>query len=95
MSSGIVKDMVPELIERIAKNPEIRVEEVLKDMETISEDEIRKIVKKIISGKREILEMHNPEKVYMGLVMKEIRGRAPGAVVMKIVAEEVRKAGSG
>jgi Glu-tRNA(Gln) amidotransferase subunit E-like FAD-binding protein len=68
-----------------------KVSEVLKSAETISEKELRNIIREIIKKNPQALKAPRPEKALMGLVMKEIRGRAPGSLVMKILTEEIKK----
>lgn len=55
----------------------------------LSQEEIREIVQKIISG----LEDKSPKNFgqVMGQVMKEVQGRAEGKIVSQIVKEELNK----
>lgn len=68
-----------------------KVSEVLKAEEALSEADVREIVRNVIRKNPGALKAPRPEKALMGLVMKEIGGRAPGQLVMKILAEEIKK----
>ncbi len=57
----------------------------------LSEEEVRKIVKSVISKNKDALAKHNAEQILMGEAMKEVRGKAPGSLVMKILNEEMGK----
>lgn len=87
------KDSVPEVLKQLSRSPGETVSGLVKQFQKggIGGDELRDAIVKIIESKKEILQMHNPENVYMGLVMKELRGKAPGSAVMRILSEEVKK----
>jgi len=59
--------------------------------ETISEDDIRKTINKILESKKELLNDERAFKMLMGLVMKEFKGKADGSLVSKILKEEIKK----
>lgn len=56
----------------------------------VSETEVRKIVKSVIEKNRDVLNKNRPENILMGLIMKETRGKIPGALIMKILKEELK-----
>ncbi len=68
-------------------------EKIASSMETLSDSDIRNIVEKAIKENKDALGKHNAANIIMGLAMKEIKGKAPGNTVMKIIQEELRKAG--
>ncbi len=91
-SSPLPKEAVIDLMKVMAKEPAKPVKELAKAGSGMSEGEVRAVVKKVISEKKELLGQHNAEKALMGLVMKEVRGKAPGSLVMKILKEEIGQA---
>ncbi len=56
----------------------------------LSEQELRKIVKEVISKNKDALQKHNPVGILMGEVMKQARGKADGKLVAKILGEEIK-----
>ncbi|MFH1294682.1 MAG: Glu-tRNA(Gln) amidotransferase subunit GatE [Candidatus Aenigmatarchaeota archaeon] len=88
-TNPLPKEGVLELLKNMAKEPEKPVKELAGTSGMLTETDIRKIVKKVISSKKELLGQHNADKMLMGLVMKEVRGKASGALVMKILKEEM------
>ncbi len=58
----------------------------------LSEDFLRKIIREVISKNKDALKKHNPEQILMGEVMKEVKGKAPGSLVIKILRQEVGRA---
>ncbi len=84
------KEGIMDLMKQMVENPSKKIEELASDKDVMDEEEVRKIVKKIISEKSDILKQYNAEKIFMGLIMKEIRGRASGALVIKILREEMK-----
>jgi len=78
------------LMRDMAGNPEKPVKDLAAGS-GMSETEVRAVVKKVISEKKDLLGKFNAEQMLMGLVMKEVRGRASGAVVMKLLKEETNR----
>lgn len=56
----------------------------------LSGNELRKIVKDTISKNKDVLGKHNAEQILMGEVMKAVRGRVAGKVVLDIIREELK-----
>ncbi|MBU0530221.1 MAG: hypothetical protein KKC05_00970, partial [Nanoarchaeota archaeon] len=56
----------------------------------ISDTDVRKIVRSVIEKNKGVLTKNRPENILMGLIMKEARGKIPGAVIMKILKEELK-----
>jgi len=82
----ITKDGLLELLGNAAKGGEIKI-----GSSGLGEEEVTEIIRNVIKSNPEALKAQNPEKAVMGLVMKEIRGRAPGALVMKILSGLIGK----
>jgi Glu-tRNA(Gln) amidotransferase subunit E-like FAD-binding protein len=83
------KDKVIELLSNVALCKELKIE--LKSGAGFGEAEVRELIKDIIKKNPQAMKAPRPERALMGLVMKEVRGRAPGQLVMKVLAEEIKK----
>jgi glutamyl-tRNA(Gln) amidotransferase subunit E len=85
------KEAIPEILKVLTKNPNQKIEDVLKQLkiESLSETELRKIVREIIKQKPEIKSAPNAVQVYMGIVMAKVRGRISGQIVARILKEEL------
>jgi Glu-tRNA(Gln) amidotransferase subunit E-like FAD-binding protein len=90
-STPLPKEGLLDLLRGMADQPHKPVKDLAKAPKTVSEDEIRALVRKVISEKKDLLGKHNADKMLMGLVMKDMRGKAPGALVMRILQEETKK----
>ncbi|MBI2674838.1 MAG: Glu-tRNA(Gln) amidotransferase subunit GatE [Candidatus Aenigmarchaeota archaeon] len=66
-------------------------EKIASSIETLPDSDIRKIVEKIIKSNKDAIEKYNAANIIMGLVMKEVKGKAQGNKVMKIIQEEIKK----
>jgi glutamyl-tRNA(Gln) amidotransferase subunit E len=82
------KESVLEMLSRLARNPNEDIQDLVSD--GFSEDKLREIIRSVISRNRSALRKHNPKKILMGEVMKEVRGKASGKLVMKILSEEIK-----
>jgi Glu-tRNA(Gln) amidotransferase subunit E-like FAD-binding protein len=88
-SGKITKDQVMELLADVALGRKLKTEG--KAGKGFGEKDVRRIVSDVIKKNPKALKTPRPEKALMGLVMKEVKGRAPGALVMKVLAEEIKK----
>lgn len=86
----MTRESVLELLKELANNPEKKPEELIKT-EDVSGINLEKIIKKAIKENPDVLKKHNPEKILMGIVMREVRGKVPGGEVSKALAKELRK----
>jgi Glu-tRNA(Gln) amidotransferase subunit E-like FAD-binding protein len=86
-SGRIDKKKVMPLLANIAKGGQLKIGK----SNGFGEDDVRKIIKHVIGKNPQALKTPRPEKALMGLVMKEVRGRAPGQLVMKVLAQEIKK----
>ncbi len=94
VSNGeISKDALPDLLEELGKG--FTVEESIDRLgvRKIEEKKIRNIVSEIIENKEDLIEERGSKAVdaLMGIVMKEVGGRADGKLVHKILKEKVNK----
>jgi glutamyl-tRNA(Gln) amidotransferase subunit E len=79
-----------ELLKGLATRPDLDLAGLTR--EGLSEADLTRAIRKIISRNRGALKKPRPEKILMGEVMKEVRGRAPGSEVMRLLLREIRKA---
>lgn len=55
----------------------------------MSEEEVKKRVKEIIEKNKDVLSSPKAFSILMGEVMKELRGKADGGLIAKMVKEEI------
>ncbi len=88
LSQGkIMKESVGNVLKIKIKNEKLSVSDCVKklDLESISVDELRKIVREIITKNKDV-----PKGKIIGFVMSKVRGRVNPKDVIKIVDEEMR-----
>jgi len=81
----ISKEGIPDVLTTIALNPGKRLRDM--QLRKMSEEEVRERIREIVSKNKHLLKQHNPFKKIMGEVMKELRGKADGKLIAKIVKE--------
>lgn len=59
--------------------------------EMLSEAEVEKIVQDVMKKNPDVMKTGRPEQALMGLVMREVKGKAPGSLVMKVIVERLKK----
>jgi len=81
----IVKESIPDVLLYKAKNPALLLSDCIKKigLETISEKELREIVKDVIKMNRD-----KPVEKVIGIVMSKVRGRVKSEDVIKTIKEE-------
>jgi Glu-tRNA(Gln) amidotransferase subunit E-like FAD-binding protein len=57
----------------------------------LSEAEIENISGAVITKNPNVMKAGRPEQALMGLVMREVKGRAPGSLVMKVIQKKLKK----
>jgi glutamyl-tRNA(Gln) amidotransferase subunit E len=89
------KEAVPTIIRYRLVHPDSSVEDSIQacGFRTTGEEEIRKVIQKIVTErntyvKEKGMNAHGP---LMGLVMKELRGKADGQHISRILHEEIKK----
>lgn len=89
----VAKEAVPGILREVARSPGKSVADISKKMgvESLSIRDLERIVQKILEEKKGLLKHPRREKVLMGLVMKEVRGRIDGKTVMEILRKELGK----
>ncbi|MFZ3077998.1 MAG: Glu-tRNA(Gln) amidotransferase subunit GatE [Candidatus Aenigmatarchaeota archaeon] len=84
----ITKDSIPDMLEAASKG--IPMEETAGESGRIADGELRNIVRNIFS-KNPHLARDKKISALMGEIMKEVRGRAEGEKVMRVLKEEMDK----
>lgn len=84
---SITRDRMIELLADAAKGKGFRIEAA----DGMAEQDVRRIVRDVIARNPQALKASRPEQALMGLVMKEVRGKASGSLVMKVIMEELRR----
>ena len=92
----ISKDATSDLIIEICKNPTETVEKIANDnnLTLLNEDKVVSIISNIILEHNEMVKERKMAAMgpLMGKAMKELKGKADGSLVNKIVKEEIQKA---
>lgn len=84
----IVKESILDILLYKSKNLDISIKDCIKklELETITEKELREIVKDVIKMNRD-----KPVEKIIGIVMSKVRGRVKSENVVKVVKEECNK----
>ena len=89
------KEGIPDLLRYIIKNPEVDVDTAIKQIGLTATgiDEIQRIIKKIVKERRDFVEQRGIDALgpLMGIIMKELRGKADGKVISEILRKEIEK----
>jgi glutamyl-tRNA(Gln) amidotransferase subunit E len=92
---GIAKEALPEVIAAVAANPGVRLQVLVKRIgaEGVTEEEIRSFIKRLLKEKEAFVRERGVQAVkpLMGLLMRELRGRADGGLVNRLLREELEK----
>lgn len=90
----LAKESIPLVLEFIARNPSATIADALRELklEKVSAEEVRAYVRALIDKlSDEVKERgERADKMLMGLVMKKYRGKLDGAMIYRIVKEELR-----
>ena len=91
----ISKDALKDLMLAVSKKPEEPVEKIAEEenLTLLSEDEVRAIIHDIVSGQENMVKDRQMGAMgpLMGMSMKQLKGKADGSLVNKIVREEIQK----
>ncbi|HLD41444.1 MAG TPA: hypothetical protein VJB06_00265, partial [archaeon] len=82
---SVSKEGLYEALKQAAKTGEIQ------KIGGLSEQELTRIIQKVISRNKDALQKQNPEQILMGEVMKEAKGKADGKKIMEILRKELEK----
>jgi len=91
----ITKEVHLEVLKEWSKNPEKSLEKIISSMQLgkTSEEELKNAVKKIIEKNKKLIEEKKEMALsaLMGEAMKELKGKASGAEISRILKEELKK----
>jgi glutamyl-tRNA(Gln) amidotransferase subunit E len=89
------KEAVPLLLKFLAQHPATSVGEAIQHcgVRSTGEEEIVQVVRKIVAERKEFVKERGTNALgpLMGLVMKELRGKADGKLISKTLQEEIQK----
>ena len=89
------KEAVPEILKYLAQNSDASIGKAIVacGLGITDEEDIVKIVKRIVSERKKFVKEREAGALgpLMGLVMKELRGKADGKVISKILSNEIQK----
>ncbi len=89
------KEAVETLLLFFAQHPEANLQEAMEKcgLKKISDKEIRNIIRNIVKEKLDFVKEKREKAIspLMGIAMKELRGKADGALVNKILREEIER----
>ncbi|KAA0015047.1 MAG: Glu-tRNA(Gln) amidotransferase subunit GatE [Thermoplasmata archaeon] len=89
------KEAIEKLLRHFSQYPHDSLQEAMKACKLgfLSEEKLRKIIRKIVNEKIEFIKERRERAIspLMGIAMKKLRGKADGALVNKILKEEIEK----
>ena len=89
------KEAVPNILKCLAQNSKMTLENAIKSCGLGSTDtkEMEEIIRKIVSERMEFVKQRGLESLgpLMGIVMKELRGKADGKTINEILKKEIEK----
>jgi glutamyl-tRNA(Gln) amidotransferase subunit E len=93
--SEITKEALPEIVAWLAKNEGKSLREAVESLglKTLSIEELEKIIDKVIDSNKDLIEK-NKVKAFgalMGIVMKEVRGKADAELVSSLIKKKLEK----
>jgi glutamyl-tRNA(Gln) amidotransferase subunit E len=92
-SKTIAKEGIPEILRSLAQCPTKEVKDIAADMgfEMLSREELEYLVDSIVQSKHDFIQLRGLGAVgpLMGILMKEIRGKADGKVINTLLREKV------
>jgi len=93
--SEITKEALPEIVAWLAKNEGKSLKEAVENLglKTLSREELEKIIDKMIYSNKDLIK-ENKVKAFgalMGIVMKEVRGKADAELVSSLIKKKLEK----
>ncbi|MGB3945057.1 MAG: Glu-tRNA(Gln) amidotransferase subunit GatE [Methanothrix sp.] len=90
---GVAKEGIPKLLESMAKNPDLSASQAAKaaGLTGVGEGDVEAVVARIVAEKEAFVRERGVAALapLMGLVMKELRGKADGALVSSALRREI------
>ncbi len=91
---SVAKEGLTQLLRALAGHPQMTADEAAKaaGLAGASEADVEKAVRAVVAGKADLVRSKGERSIgpLMGLVMKELRGKADGAVVSAILKKEIQ-----
>ena len=91
----IAKESIEMIFENIMSKKSKSVEEAMKNasIESINEENLDKIIKDIVDKNQEIIKNQEERAIgpLMGIVMKELRGKASGEIINNLLLKNIKK----
>jgi len=91
----ITKESIPQILSALARKPREKVEKILDELglKAMSISELKGLVSGIVDNNIEMIREQGEKshKKLMGIVMKEVRGRADGKKVSEILREKIKR----
>jgi glutamyl-tRNA(Gln) amidotransferase subunit E len=96
LSEGrFAKEAIPKILKDILQHPTSSLDEVIHrcGLQSENQEEIIKVVRTIVAQRQDFIKKRGADALgpLMGLVMKELRGKADGKLLSKILQEEIQK----
>jgi glutamyl-tRNA(Gln) amidotransferase subunit E len=94
-SGKITKESIEIIFENIMAGKSKTIEESMKNtsIETLDDFKLEKIIEKIINDNKEIIQNQKERAVgpLMGIAMKDLRGKASGEMINKLLLKNIKK----
>jgi len=91
----IAKESIEIIFENIMSKKSKSIEEAMKNasIESINEEDLDKIIKDIVDKNQEIIKNQKERAIgpLMGIVMKELRGKASGEIINKLLSKNIKE----
>ena len=91
----IAKESIEIIFESIMSGKSKTIEEAMKNasLESVNEEELEEIIKNIVEKNEEIIKNQRERAIgpLMGIVMKELRGKASGEIINNLLLKNIRK----
>jgi len=91
----ITKEAIPKILNALASKPQEKIEKILDELKlkAMSIDELKDLVSGIVDNNIEMIREQGERsyKKLMGVVMEEVRGKADGELVSKLLQKEIKR----
>jgi glutamyl-tRNA(Gln) amidotransferase subunit E len=92
-SGKLARDSLPDALRSLARAPAgASAGEALESFSKLPESRVRDVVRLAIDANRDALAKPTAFNIIMGLVMEQLRGKADGSVIARVVKDELSKA---
>lgn len=93
--SRYAKEAVPLLLKHFCVHPNVSLEEAIHEcgFRAAGEEDIRNVIRKIITERKDFVKQNGNNALgpLMGLVMKQLRGKADGNLISRMLQQEIEK----